>query len=1011
MSSGPPIRPQAGEERPDPDALLAVAAREDDKRGRLKIFFGAAPGVGKTYTMLEAARKVRAAGVDVVVGLIETHGRGETAALLADLEVLPRRHHEHRDTQLEEFDLDAALARRPALLLVDELAHTNAPGARHPKRWQDVLELLDAGMHVHTTLNVQHLESLNDVVAQITWVRVRETVPDAVFERADEVELVDLPPDALLERLREGKVYLPDQAAYAASSFFRKGNLLALRELALRRMAQRVDRDVLAYRREHGIATTWPAAERILVGIGPSTSGARLVRAAARMAAGLRADWVAACVETPRLALAAEAERARVAEHQRLAESLGAEVVTLTGEAVADALLEFARARNVTRIIVGKPTRPRWRELLRGSLVDAVVRGSGDIDVHVISGDPDGPRRPPSVQARRSPARAYLAALVQATVTTAIAAAVFEHIDRSDIIMLYIVGIMVVAARHGRGPATLSAVLSVAAFDFFCVPPYLTLEVADGKYLLTFAVMLAVGLVISSLTARIRLQAEAARVREGRTAALYSLSRELAQLRHKNSIATSAARHIGESAGGRVVILLPGADGELVAVAGTDAEVVADAREQSVARWAFEHGPAGRGTDTLPAAAAMYLPLTAGGRTIGVLGMLPDPADNLQGPQGRALLETYCSQTALALQRVLLAQEAQAAELRARTEVLRSSLLSSVSHDLRTPLAAVTGAASTLLQQGEELPAGTRRDLLQAIHEEAARLGRLVANLLDMTRLESGALTLQREWTPIEEPIGTALGRLEGPLGDREVRVVVAPGLPLVLLDPVLVEQLLVNLLENAIKYGSAGPIEVRARRRGEDVLLEVADHGPGVPAGSEQRIFEKFYRLPHAGRAGVGLGLAICRAIAVAHGGTIEAANAPGGGAVFRVTLPSGGTPPPLPVEVPNQRRTDHDRHRRPSHPDHRGRAAGAQVPAPDAALRGLPPDRGRDRRRGHHAGRDPQPRPRPPRPRAPRWRRHRGHPEAAHLDDRADRRDLGPRPGGGQGRGPRRWRRRLSN
>ncbi len=886
--------------RPDPDALLAAAVRDDEKRGRLKIFFGAAPGVGKTYTMLEAARRARAEGVDVVVGLVETHGRGETAALLDGLEVLPRRQHDHRGKQLEEFDLDAALARRPALLLVDELAHTNAPGARHTKRWQDVLELLDAGVHVHTTLNVQHLESLNDVVAQITWVRVRETVPDVAFERADEVELVDLPPDALLERLREGKVYLPDQAQHATTAFFRKGNLLALRELALRRMAQRVDRDVLAYRREHGIATTWPAAERILVGIGPSPWGGRLVRAAARMAAGLRAEWVVACVETPGLALAAEAERARVAEHQRLAESLGAEVVSLTGESEADALLEFARARNVTRIIVGKPTRPRWRELLRGSLVDAVVRGSGDIDVLVITGDRDETPRPPPARAQRSPARDYPAALVQAVVTTGLAALVFDHVDRSDIIMLYILGIMVVAARYGRGPATLAAVLNVVAFDFFYVPPYLTFAVADAKYVLTFAVMLVVGLVISSLTARIRLQAEAARVREGRTAALYSLSRELAQLRHKNSIAASAARHIGESAGGRVVVLLPGADGELEPVAGTYAEIVADPREQSVARWAYEHGPAGRGTATLPAAAAMFLPLTAAGRTIGVLGVALEREDRLQDIQGRALLETYCSQTALALQRVLLAQETHRAELRARAEELRSSLLSSVSHDLRTPLAAVTGAASTLLQQGDELPAATRRDLLQAIHEEAARLGRLVANLLDMTRLESGTLTLHKEWTPIDEPIGSALGRLEALLGDRVVRVAIAPELSLVLLDPILFEQLLVNLLENANKYGGDGPIEVRAQRRGESVVLEIADHGPGIPAGSEERIFEKFYRVTQGGRTGgVGLGLAICRAIATAHGGTIEAVNAASGGAVFRTIFPVGGTPPPLPAEA----------------------------------------------------------------------------------------------------------------
>jgi two-component system sensor histidine kinase KdpD len=886
--------------RPDPDALLAVAAREDARRGRLKIFFGAAPGVGKTYAMLEAARRRREAGEDVVVGLVETHGRGETAALLEGLEVLPRRRQEHRGTQLEEFDLDAALRRRPGLLLVDELAHTNAPGSRHPKRWQDVLELLDAGVHVHTTLNVQHLESLNDVVAQITWVRVRETVPDAVLERADEVELVDLPPDALLERLREGKVYLPEQALRAASAFFRKGNLLALRELALRRMAQRVDSDVLAYRREHGIATTWPAAERILVGIGPSASGARLVRAAARMAAGLRAEWVAACVETPGLAIAAEADRGRVGEHQRLAESLGAEVVTLTGESVAEALLAFARGRDVTRIIIGKPTRPRWRELLRGSLVDEVVRGSGDIDVHVISGVAEPPGSPPPPR-RSSPARHYLSAFVQAAAISGVAGLLFEHVDRSDIIMLYILGIMLVAVRYGRGPAALSAVLSVLAYDFFYVPPYGTFMVHDGKYVLTFAVMLVVSLVISGLTARIRLQAEAARVREARTASLYSLSRELAQMRHKISIATCAARHIGEMFDGRVVILLLDAGGELTPVQGTHAEITADPRELSVAQWAVEHGPAGRDSDTLPAAAGLYLPLTAADRTVGVLGIVPTGESRLRDPVGRQLLATFCGQTALALQRVLLAQEAQSADLRARTEELRSSLLSSVSHDLRTPLATITGSASTLLEQDDALPRAVRRDLAQAIYEEAARLGRLVANLLDMTRLDSGTLVVHKEWIPIEEPIGAALGRLEALLGPREVKVTIAPELPLVPLDAVLVEQLLVNLLENAVKYGGPGPIEIEARRRGERVMIEVADHGPGLPPGGEERIFEKFYQAAQGAAAGgVGLGLAICRAIAAAHDAHIEAADRPGGGAVFRVTFPVGGPQPSMPAEPP---------------------------------------------------------------------------------------------------------------
>ncbi len=885
--------------RLDPEVLLEIAAREASGRGELKIFFGAAPGVGKTFAMLEAARRAQSEGLDVVLGVVETHGRGDTAALLAGLPTLPLRPVEHRGVALHELELDAALTRRPTRLLVDELAHTNAPGSRHPKRWQDVFELLEAGIDVHTTLNVQHLESLNDVVAQITWVRVRETVPDAVFDRADEVELVDLPPDTLLERLREGRVYVPEQARRAADAFFRKGNLLALRELALRRMAQRVDSDVQAYRREHGIATLWPAAERLLVCVGPSPGGARLVRAAARIAADLRAEWIAASVETPALALASAAQRGRLDGSLRLAESLGAEVRTLVDDDVADALLRLARERNVTRIVVGKPTRTHWRDRLHRSLLRDLVRGSSGADIHVVTGD-SAPSPAPAERATSegsSPGH-YFWCVALVAVLTGLGALIFPYVDLSDLIMIYILGIMLAAARFGRGPSVLAAVLSVAAFDFFYVPPYMTFAVSDGRYLLTFAVMLGVGLLISTLTSRIRMQVEAARVRERRTAALYSLSRELAQLRHKDRIAACAARHIGEIFGARVAVLLVDARGSLVAIEGTDSALVADPRELSVARWAFEHGPAGRETDTLPGAAATHLPLVAAGRTIGVLSV--EPAERPRDTAAEQLLETFCSQTALALHRVLLAQEAQAAELRARAEELRSSLLSSVSHDLRTPLATITGAATTLLEGGPELPREVHRDLADAIREEAERLARLVANLLDMSRLESGELVLHRDWTPIDEPIGAALGRLEGQLGGRDVEVQIAPGLPLVALDAILMEQLLMNLLENAVKYTPPGtPITIQVTREGDAIVLAVLDRGPGVAEEALPRIFDKFVRAGGPpGTQGVGLGLAICRAVAQAHGGSITAGQRPGGVAVFRVTLPIGGAAPPVPPE-----------------------------------------------------------------------------------------------------------------
>ncbi|MCY0987989.1 sensor histidine kinase KdpD [Nannocystis sp. ILAH1] len=881
-------------DRPDPEALLEVARAEEAraKRGELKIFFGAAPGVGKTYAMLEAARRARAEKIDVVVGVVETHGRSETAALLEGLERLAPRTIEYRGKPLQEFDLEAALARRPGLLLVDELAHTNVPGSQHRKRWQDVDLLLSSGIDIYTTLNVQHLESLNDVVAQITWVRVRETVPDAVFDRADDVELCDLPADELLERLQEGKVYLPEQARHATEAFFRKGNLLALRELALRRMAQRVDSDVHAYRRAHGISTTWAMSERILVCIGPSQNGPRLVRAAARMAAGLRAEWIALHVETPRLALVRVTGRGTLAETIRLAESLGAEVVNIGGESIGERILEYARARNVTRLVVGKPSQPRWRELLGGSVLDTLVRGSGAIDVHVISGD-EGPlaRRPtlqPATPSGASPIP-YAWAVAGVVGVTGVCTLLYSYIDLSDIIMLYLLVIMVTAARFGRGPSILAAVVSVAAFNFCFVPPFYTFAVADARYMLTFGVMLLVGIVISGLTERVRMQAEAARGREQRTAILYSLSRELAQLRHKQSIGTSAARHVAELAGGRVVVLVAGADDSLTPLQGTDVELVADPLEQAAARQALERGPAGAGTDTLSSAKALYVPLQAVGRTIGVLGVTTGDPVRLRHLAEQELLAAMSGQVALALHRVLLAQEAQQAELRARTEELRGALLSSVSHDLRTPLTAISTAASVLGQAGP-MADEKRREFASSIYEEALGLGRLVTNLLHMTRLETPGVALRREWTPLEDPIGAALTRLERALGRHMVNVSLAPDLPPVLLDEVLFEHLMLNLLENAAKYTPPGSaIDVSARVEGASVVVEVADRGGGIPAGQEDRIFEKYFRVGGPAQGGFGLGLAICRAIAVAHGGTITAANRPQGGALFCVTMPIG--------------------------------------------------------------------------------------------------------------------------
>ncbi len=879
------------ERRPDPDALLARAKEEEARasRGRLKLFFGAAAGVGKTYAMLEAACEQRANGVDVVVGYVETHGRAETEALLEGLEILPPRPVVHHGATLKEFDLDAALSRRPTLILVDELAHTNAPGSRHAKRWQDVLELLDAGINVYTTVNVQHVESLNDVVAKITGIVVRETVPDSVLERADEVELVDLPPEDLLQRFKEGKVYMPAQAEQAVRNFFRKGNLIALRELALRCTAERVDAQMRVYMREHAIETIWPAAERLLVCVSASPYSTRLIRTAKRMAERLGGQWIAAYVETPaQLRLPPEA-RDRVVHVLRLAEQLGAEIVTLSGERMSEEILAFAHARNVTKIIVGKPARPLWKRILIGSIVDALVEGSGDIDIYVTTGEREDAAPIAPVRRRAIPTDwpAYGRATAVVALATGVAWLMVPFFELSNLIMAYLLGIVVVAMRHGRGASLLASVLSVAAFDFFFVPPYFTFAVSDVRYIFTFAVMLVVGLVISGLTARIRAQASAARHREQRTDALYAMSRELASTRGVDELLTIAVRHISEVFRSQLVVVLPDAGGGLAPWKGGQYEM--DANELGVSRWVYEHRQrAGLGTSTLPGASALYLPLIASRGPVGVLGVRPADRHSLDAPEQLRQLETFANQTALAIERALQADETQEARVRMETERLRNSLLSSVSHDLTTPLAAITAAVNAILGDGSRLDAQARRELLESVREEAERLNRLVQNLLEMTRLESGALQLKKEWHPLEEVVGAALTRLGKRLAGRRVTTRVPPDLPLVPIDKVLIEQVLVNLLDNAVKHTPPGsPINILTTATDQAVTVEVADRGPGLPPGEEHKVFEKFYRAEPGDGRGTGLGLSICRGIVRAHGGRIWAQNLPEGGVAFLFTLP----------------------------------------------------------------------------------------------------------------------------
>ena len=890
-------------QRPDPDALLKRVQAEEIRQaeGKLKVFFGANPGVGKTYAMLEAAHEQRRDGVDIVIGIVETHGRVETQALVKGLEVVPRRSIEHRGTLLQEFDLDAVLSRRPTVILIDELAHSNAPGMRHAKRWQDVQELLKAGITVYTTVNVQHLESLNDVVAQITGVRVRETVPDSILERADDVELIDLSPDDLLQRLKDGKVYVPEQIQHAIHNFFAKGNLIALRELALRRTAERVDQQMEVYRRDHAVVRTWPAAETIMVCVNMKPRGPRLIRAARQMAADLHAKWIAVYVQLPRHLGLPQTERDRLVQTLRLAEQLGAETITLTGENVACEILSYARSRNATKIIVGKPVRALWKEWIFGSVVSDLVHQSGEIDIYVITGT--GDERQPAV--RRTPQTAgdlsgYAYGIAGVLIATVIDWLMFPYFAAANLIMMYLIAVIVIAIRCGRGPSVFASVLSVAAFDFFFVPPYFTFAVSDAQYLLTFGVMLVVALVISNLAVRLQQQAELARHRERRTGVLYAMSRDLATHRGTGMLAQLAAKHLSDVFDAHAAIFLADAEKRVQLQRGKLLFFELNPKESGVAQWVYDHHErAGLGTDTLPGASALYLPLVASSGAIGVVAVRPKDPALLLDPEHLHLLESLVNQVALAIERTRLSDEAQQAHVAAEAERMRSAILSSVSHDLRTPLATISGAASSLAEGREELNAADRRDLARSIYREADRLDRLLKNLLDMMRLEARAVRLNKEWHSLDEIIGAALARLEGRLEGHAVSTAFPTDLPLVFVDGVLFEQVVINLVENAVKYTPLrSTMDLSASVGDHEVIVEVADRGPGIPPGEESRIFDKFYRGKSAREGGVGLGLTICRGIVEAHGGRIWVENRPGGGALFQFTIPLSEKQPAVEME-----------------------------------------------------------------------------------------------------------------
>jgi two-component system, OmpR family, sensor histidine kinase KdpD len=903
--------------RPNPDELLDRLQREDEKRqrGRLKVFFGASAGVGKTFAMLQAARRRLDEGIDVIVGVAETHGRKETLTLLEGLETLPPARVEYRGRLLAEFDLDAALARKPRLILVDELAHSNVQGSRHMKRWQDVQELLDAGIDVYTTVNVQHLESLNDIVGRITGIRVWETVPDRVFDLADEVTLVDLPPEELLDRLRDGKVYMPQQAERAVRNFFRKGNLIALRELALRRTADRVDAQMREYRADQSIERIWQARERLIACIGPGAEAPLLVRAAARLAAALKADWLAVYVETPKLQRLSDEARARTLDALKLASDLGAETVTLDGADTAATLIDYAHMRNVSKLVVGASASKGWRRVANRGVSEKLIAQASDVDVTVVStGSLESAGRSRTLAQRfamlretsHSPPRAYLAALGIGAVLTVVASGLSaSQIAVTNLVMLYLLGVIFAAVRLGRGPGVMLSFLSVAAFDFFFVPPRMSFSVSDTQYVLTFLVMLLTSLTISHLTSSLRREARIASQRERRTGAMYAMTKELAAALMTEQIIKIGTRHIADVFHAKTRILLPDSNEKVQQkVAESNPETLLDMTrvDLDVAQWVYDQQkPAGFGTDTLPAAQALYLPLKAPMRTRGVLAFVSDRTSDFAAPEQHRMLETFAAQIALALERVHYVEIAQDALVNMESERLRNSLLSAISHDLRTPLTSIVGFASVLEEQQ-----GGSNEIVHAIHEEALRMSGVVTNLLDMARLQSGALRLNRQWSMLEETVGAALGALKRTLDGRRVQVDIPPDLPLLELDAVLIDRLFVNLLENAAKYTPRGT-EIRIGAKveySEDkrfVRVCIDDKGPGVPPGAPARLFEKFTRgEKESAQPGVGLGLAICRAIVEAHGGEIGVENRDEdsrvAGARFWFTLPATEAPS-LPV------------------------------------------------------------------------------------------------------------------
>src|SRR4051794_22601432 len=888
-------RPEA-DQRPSPEALLRQLGSET--RGRLKIFVGAAPGVGKTYEMLQTAQARRRDGVDIAVGVVETHGRRETEALLEGLELIPRRHIEYKGRVLDEMDIDAVLARRPTVVLVDELAHTNAPGSRHPKRYLDVEEILAAGIDVYTTLNIQHVESLNDVVARITRIRVRETVPDSIIDRADDIEVIDLTPDDLIQRLKEGKVYVPQHAERAIRHYFKPGNLTALRELALRRTADRVDDQMVDYMRAHAIQGPWAAGERVLVGVNEDPNCAGVVRYARRLADRLRAPWTAIHVETSRVQRLSEPERDRIAENLRLAERLGGETYTVPGRNIADSVLDYARANNFTHIVIAKSRRSRWSEWLRGSVTHQLIRYAGDISIHVIAerGEREAlqevlPRVKLASDYRALDPKAYLISAGFVAAALGLGLVLQESLAISNIALVFLTAVLASAITCGLWPALFACLISVLAYNFFFLPPLYTFTIAAPENHVALFFFTVVAVIASNLAARTRADAVTARQRAKTTEDLYLFARKLATSVTLDDLLWATAFQVASMLKVNVVLLLP--EGGTVAMrAAYPPEDILDEADVAAAKWCWQHDqPAGRGAGTLPGAKRLFLPIHTGRGPVAVVGLDNDRPGALLSPDQHWLLNALADQAALAIERINLARDLEQVRVAAETERLRSALLTSISHDLRTPLASILGSATSLKNYRHTISEADQNELIGTIQEEAERINRFISTLLDMTRLESGALKPQAEFCDIGDIVGTALGRAGRVLARHRVVVDLGEGLPMLRLDPVLFEQVLFNLLDNAAKYAPAGTeIRVSARQENGVVRVQVSDEGEGIRPGELERIFDKFYRV-HAEdrrRVGTGLGLAICRGFVEAMGGIIVAGNrSDRSGAVFTISFP----------------------------------------------------------------------------------------------------------------------------